>query len=181
MSGILSKKGFTLVELMVAIVILGLLAAAVVPNLMRKNPRATRENFIAKLNSLVRFAWNDAIASDQLRTVGFSQKKKTVRVFTDEKAKVPLKRVYFKPMITIPEQLDIINFYVGNVDQRTIGGRTGPLKEAWFYILPDGTVQSVIINLLDREDKVGKKSRPISLVLNPFSAQFDVYDSFKKP
>jgi len=178
----LNKKGFTLLELMVAMLILGLLATFVVPNLMRKSPKMERENFIARLNSLVRFAWNDAIASDQLRTIGFyfSKNKKTVSVFSDKKAKVPLKRVYFKPVITVPLQLDVVNFYVGNIDQRARGGG-GPLKDAWFYILPDGTTQAVIINVLDREDKIGKKSRPISLVLNPFSAQFDVYDSFKKP
>jgi hypothetical protein len=53
--------------------------------------------------------------------------------------------------------------------------------KVWFFVIPEGLTQAVTINLFDTKDLLqNKKPRPVGLVLNPFSAQFSVYDQFQK-
>ena len=52
--------------------------------------------------------------------------------------------------------------------------------ELWFFIVPEGLAQDVVINLLDMRDKDRGKAKQVGLVLNPFAAQFKSYDSFQK-
>ena len=51
----------------------------------------------------------------------------------------------------------------------------------WFYIIPEGMVQNVVINMTDTKDVRDNQARPVGLILNPFSAQLKIYDSFQKP
>jgi prepilin-type N-terminal cleavage/methylation domain len=55
------KLGFSLIEILVAVVIIGLLATIVVPNLRRSKGNDARDKFVSELNALTGFALNDAI------------------------------------------------------------------------------------------------------------------------
>ncbi len=78
-----------------------------------------------------------------------------------------------------PKNLEIKNFYVeGSDEMERIAGR--PDGKIWFFVVPSGLAQNVIINFIDTLDRVNNKPRTIGLVLNPFSAQFKVYDTFQK-
>jgi len=183
------KTGFTLLEILVAIAVLGVLATVVVPNLWPARPRADRDAFITRLGSLVKFSWQNAIVTGKIHKVHFNFAKKEVSLFLasgkkDKSGKatfVPVKRSYIKTSIKILEQLEVKNFYVEGFDEMGRFETGRKTEEVWFFVIPEGLVQSVIINLLDKKDKVAGRSRNVSLVLNPFSAQFEVYDTFKKP
>jgi len=179
------KSGFTLLEIVVAIAIIGLLATVVIPNLTTSKPKEEREKFISRLNSLVGFAWQNAIVARKTQKVEFNFDKKLVTVFqagpTDKYGKViwePVKRAYIKTVIKIPDQLELKNFYIEGEDKVA---KLGALQSVWFAISAGGISQEVVINFLDNKDKIGRKKRPVGLVINPFSAQFEVYNEFAKP
>lgn len=188
MSGICKKNGFTLLELLVAILILAIMATIVVPNLAPRKASDERTTFIAKLNALMQFAWQNALITRTVHKVAFDFKHKTVALEqeTDQKDGegktkfVPLQGAYFATSLEWPRNLEIKNFFIEGFDEmkRFSGRDTG---ESWFFIIPDGLTQRVTINLVDTAD-VSLQGRPakVGLVLNPFNAQFTAYDTFKK-
>ncbi len=187
-SGI-NKPGFTLLELLIAIALLGAMAAIVFPRIKTKGSAAQRTEFVTNLNALTQFAWQNAVVSRKVQRLefDFQQKKIVVTQATGTKdmdGKLqfgPVTRAYVNTSMTIPSQLDCKNFYVEGFDE--MGRFTGKKTEAvWFYVVPEGLAQSVIINIVDIKDraKMGR-AHEMSLVLNPFSAQFDAYDTFKQP
>jgi len=166
-------------ELMVAMVIIGILGAVVVPLMRPDSPRVVREKFIAQLAALVGFAAQNAIITGKTNNITFNIERKKVGVYVGrDGGKVPLASAYTLSSIKIPDQLQVMNFYIEGNDEL---GRYGSGGDVWFYVLPEGFAQPVIINLLDTKDKIGRRNRRFSLVLNPFSAQFEVYSEFKNP
>ena len=183
MFGSYKKNGFTLLEILVAILILGLLAAIVPPLLRTAQPAAERKKFITQLNALMKFAWTNAITTGKTHRVTFFWDKNLVQVGFDDKKKnkgIPIPGTYFDTTIKIPKQLEVKNFYIEGKDERA--RHAGGSKEIWFFVYPQGMCQSVVINMFDIKDKINdRRNRPVSLVLNPFTAQFEVYNVFKKP
>jgi len=184
-SGI-SNKGFTLIEILIAIALIGLMATVVVPNLGRRRPKAEREAFIAKVDALVQLAWQNALLTGKNQRVVFDFTKE--RVFLEQAtgqkdAKgeqfAPVTRSYLATELKWPKRYQIKNFFIEGFDEMTrfVGKKTG---QTWFYAVPDGMTQRVTINLLDTADKgADRRPKKIALVLNPFNARFKVYDTFK--
>jgi len=184
MFGNYKKFGFTLVEILVAIAIIGLLATIVPPLFRQAQPAAEREKFITQLNALMKFAWNNSIETGKVHRITFFLDKKRVAVAIDQgkkKKPIPVQRAYSDTWITIPRQLEVKNFYINGKDEFARYGAKGA-TDPWLFIFPQGLSQSIVINMFDTKDKInGRRNRPIGLVLNPFSAQFEVYNEFKKP
>ena len=187
-SGI-NNPGFSLLEILIAIALLGVMAVVVVPNFKSQGAAAQRKEFIVKVNALTQFAWQNAIVTRKIQRVefDFQQKKVVVMQATGEKNMDGelqfglVTRAYTNISIAIPSQFDCRNFYVEGFDEMTRrqGAKAGAV---WFYLIPEGLAQSVIINILDTKDRVKtSRAHEMSLVLNPFSAQFDAYDTFKQP
>ncbi len=182
------KQGFTLIEILVAITILVVMAAVIVPNLAPRRPKEERKAFIAKLNALTQLAWQNALLTNNLHRVLFDFKKKTVSVEQSTKKKdaqgelkfEPLQRTYLETTIAWPVNLEIKNFFIEGFDEmkRFVGRET---VETFFYVVPDGMTQRVTINMTD-SNNLQADGRPakIGLVLNPFNAQFAAYDTYKK-
>jgi hypothetical protein len=91
----------------------------------------------------------------------------------------PVKGLSISRSLAIPKQLEFQQFFIEGFDEmaRSSGRMTGQM---WFFIVPDGLAQDVIINMIDTQDRVQGKPATIGLVLNPFSAHFEVHDSFQK-
>lgn len=178
-----------MLELLVAIAIIGAVAAIVVPNIRTRGGAAQRQEFIAQINALTKFAWQNAVVSHKIQRVEFDFEKRKIEVtqatgekdMAGERLFGPVARAYIKTSVIIPSHFECKNFFVEGFDE--MGRRTATSTAAvWFYVVPEGLAQSVIINILDIKDrpKTGK-AYEVSLVLNPFSAQFEVYDAFTQP
>ena len=92
------KQGFTLIEILVAITILVVMAAVIVPNLAPRRPKEERKAFIAKLNALTQLAWQNALLTNNLHRVLFDFKKKTVSVEQSTKKKDAQGELKFEPL-----------------------------------------------------------------------------------
>lgn len=179
-------KGFTLIEIMIAIAIIGIMAAAIAPYLQFKPPGYERNQFITRLNSLMQLAWQQAVITGKVHRMVFDIKQKKMRIEKDVTTNKESKKQHFEPVkglmlnseLAIPHSLEIKQFILEGFDEmgRYMGGAT---KTIWFYIIPDGMTQRVTINFLDKENKDIKPLQH-GLVLNPFTAQFKVYDAFQR-
>jgi len=178
--------GFTLLELIVVIALLGAVMAIVIPQI-GKSPKQQREEFVTKVNRLVGFAWQNAIRSGKTQKVDFDfeTKKITLEQSTgkkDDKGEftfAPVVRDYRATSVKIPESFILKSFFIQGVDE--VANRGGKISGAYFFITPEGLAQSVVINFVDKKGKRAGRALPIGLVLNPFSAQFTVYGTFKTP
>jgi len=183
-----NRTAFTLIELMVAIAVIAIMATIIVPNIFRLQPRYERKQFIADLNSLVRYGQQHAITSGKVQQIFVNITKKMMELRSPSGKKdaqgqdeyTLVQRMYVPTHINIPASAQIKNFIIEGFDE--VGKYTNSkTAELWFFIVPEGLTQEVIINFLDTNDKMyNGKPRPIGLVLNPFTAQFKEYDTFQK-
>ena len=180
------RNGFTFIEIVIALAIIGLLAAVIVPNLRRRSPKYEREQFVGHLNALTQFAWQSAITTGKLHRIflHIQQRKITVEQATAEKDMEdvpifkPVRSTYLKTEYVWPKQLSLRDAYIDGQDILSLFDKA---YEAWFYLIPSGLAQEVILNFEDSKDRLAGRPRQLGLVLNPFSAQFKAYDTFQKP
>jgi len=186
MPGTLNKSGFSLIELIVVIALMGLMATIAISSNRSLFPGADRKKFLAQLERLTSFAWHDAQATGKIHTIFFDIRNSQVRVQIDSgqrdsSGKIisqPIKRAYLNTSTPIPKNIQIKQFIIEGLDE---SGKGGKVETAYFYLMPNGLTQQVTINLLDVKDKVGSgRARQIGLVLNPFTARFKEYDTFQK-
>jgi prepilin-type N-terminal cleavage/methylation domain-containing protein len=177
-----SNNGFTFIELVVVIMILGIVATMVVPNLQKRLPGYKRKAFVNELNTLLALGWQNALSSQKVNRVFFDFKKRIVKLEEEETGATPDKasykpvtQAYRKTWYEWPEAIEIKNFIIDGVDEF---GRDREVLTIWFYIVPEGLTQEVIINILDTSQT---PDIALGLVLNPFTAQLKEYGTFQKP
>lgn len=188
-SGTSNQDGFTLLEILIAIAIIAIISALVVPNIGQLLPRYAREKAISRLNALVQLGWQRAISTHKTHKVQFDINSRIISLQEDtgqpdkkdESIFIPVKTSYLASGFEWPAALDIKQFFIEGFDE--MGRFAGRKKTAqiWFFIIPEGLTQDVIININDTSDMKNGSARSFSLVLNPFTAQFEVYDTFQKP
>lgn len=182
-----NRSGFALLQILIALAIIGILMTVVVPNLRPRIPRYEREQFIAQLNALMQFAWQQSIIQHKKHMITFNFEKRTITVLQETEQKKQDGTPVYKPVtsgfvrssLTWPVNLQIKEFFLEADDllKKFAGRATG---EVDIYLVPEGLAQDVIINMIDMKEKVAGRPKQIGLVLNPFSAQFKVYDTFQK-
>ena len=149
------NQGFTLIEIVVAIAIIGFMAAIVVPNMLGPTAKAERKSFIAKLNGLLFLGWQQALITHKIHRVAFdiAHKKVYLEVVenvdsADKSNAAQVKIDYQATSIEWPEQFEVKNFYIEGTDEvKAVSNKTK--EEYWFYIMPDGLSQDITINLFD--------------------------------
>lgn len=170
----MKKTGFTLIELMIVLVILGLVSALVLPNFMKKNASKQRAQCIEQLNGLLHFAWQQSVTQAKPYQIMFDFDRKSISLhqgrFSESNADfeyVPFKVSHFATTIYIPQDIRIKRFIIDGFDEmgRFMGGAT---TESWFFINDRGIAQQVTI-VITQTDKPGTE---FIYDIHPFTAQF---------
>jgi len=174
---------------MVALAIIALIAAAVVPRFDRGLPLKRRQAFTAELNALLGLGWQQALTTNTIHRVTFDFDKNLFLLQADDKAGLgdnkgfqEVKGAFIMSSVSLPADYEIKQFFIeGHDEMQRFGGGRG-LKSAHFFIVPEGLMQAVIINLIDKNalDEQGRAVR-FGLVINSFSGQCTYYDGFQKP
>lgn len=180
--------GFSLLELMIVIAIIGVLGTIIMPNIQRTTPRYEREVFIARFNSLVQYGWQQSLLTHKMHRITVDVGKKLITLTTDSGERDRSGEIVFKPIenavddteCALPENIVIKQFFIEGFDMMTKFARS-KTASVWFYIVPEGMVQNVVINFVDTKDLQDDQLRQVALVLNPFTALFKTYDAFQKP
>lgn len=178
------RRGFSLIELLIAMLIVAMMTAAVIPFMQRMQLGYERNQFIAHVDSLVQTAWQQAIMTGKVHRILFTFAERTAVIERDITKSALAKKLEFEPVVLAnatmswPSSIEIHQFIIEGFDEmkRSAEGRS---KTVWFYLIPDGMTQAVIINAVDKDERINNKPKPFSLVLNPFLAQFKVYDAFQ--
>jgi prepilin-type N-terminal cleavage/methylation domain-containing protein len=180
-----NNSGFTFIELTIAIVIIAIMATIVVPRFRGRNLAAEREKFLSKLNTLAQLCYQDALTTGKMHTMAFDFDNNRIYLEIEKKEQgkggvgfEQLKLPYLKTNVSF-ENYELRNFYIKKEDKLAGSNIT---KKVWFYISPGGLAQEVIINFYDKKLMESPTANAqYSLVLNPFTVQFKMYDSFQKP
>lgn len=188
-NGISRARGFTFLELVVALALIGLMATIVIPNLNRLQPGYERKEFITTLSALTQRAWQSAVTSQRQHRVWFDLLSHRVVIEKaaekkNEKGEIlyqELPHDYVASSYTWKPSLLIKDFFINGTDEMHRPGRVGTINEVWFYIYPDGSTQEVIINVFDTSDtSQAEAGTRFSLVLSPFTGTFSIYDTFQQ-
>lgn len=172
----IKKSGFSLIELMIVLLIIGLVSAIIIPNFVRKNPTKERNNFINSLNGLLFFAWQQSVTKNTAYKINFDTDNNIVTLleghFDSTKNETVYKSIkvsYFMTTVKIPDSIIIKKFIVEGFDEmkRFAGGKT---TEIWFFVNNQGISQQISISLVSEEKN--KETKEYFYNINPFLVQF---------
>lgn len=186
MSGKYNQSGFSFLQLIILLFVIGLLMRVVIPNVQTLFPRYERQAFIGKLSALVQYAWLQALITQKVHRIFFDVEKRIIRIEKETTHKNNLGTLDFQPIVTpyikteisMPMSLKIEQFFIDGAEYiKRAGIQT---EHIWFFIMPDGLCQTVVINMIDVNHNEAN-SDSIGLTLNPFTGRFSQYESFQKP
>lgn len=181
------RAGFSFVEIIVVLLILGITLSVAVPALIKKEPKQRRQLFVQQLDALLEHASYQALLTGyaQKITLDTSKRELTVRA---EKSSVHEKQDKEEQLaqptqqLAWPENLDIEQFFIQGVDEFSAKNSGKTTNEIWFYVISDAMAQEVIINGRDAKDvRAGEEQKQWSFVLNPFTLRFKIYEEFQAP
>lgn len=181
------QPGFSFIELMVVLALLGLLGAFVVPNIFKSNRGAEQKKLLISFKTMVQDATLRAITTNQIHQIFFDITNECIqlRIYdpqsleSNQHKKFRLvKDSQFLTQIPFFKQFVIKNFFINGVDEVKVGNT---MYDVSFYIMPDGTSQPIVINCID-ENEIGSTQNPtFSIVVNPFYARVLTHETFQEP
>lgn len=184
------QPGLSLVEVMLVVALLAVVGLRVVPNFLKRAPLAQRKAFIGMLNTVGRQAWVRSLESGEPQKVIFNLAQRTIAMEKrtkklDEKGNLIFEKTFIDGVpkgYQWPEQFEIKQFFIEGIDEIAQHSSSSTMENVWFYVVPEGLAQEVVINFIDVKDThYAFDGQEISLVLNPFRVQFDVYEEFQNP
>jgi prepilin-type N-terminal cleavage/methylation domain-containing protein len=173
------RASFSLLEILIVVVVIGILATMTLPRLMRKPPESEWKTVLDELNNLVTYGRQEAIANKKVYRLHFISNRTsgdTVQVEVEkdnpekpgEKIFVTISSYYFKPIYKVPQEITIQGVYSGTKNEFE-----DSKGNAYCYIVPDGLVQEVTVQM-DREIKGQKSSMKFMMI--PFFGNFETHE-----
>ncbi|MBI2353321.1 prepilin-type N-terminal cleavage/methylation domain-containing protein [Candidatus Dependentiae bacterium] len=178
----MNNKGISFIEILIVLFILGLISSFVIPSIFNKQKDSAKQKFVVHFMELMQDALEHTIISQQVHQIFFDLEKHEIMVKIPDAlnfepdAFVSVGKEVAHRFIQIPDHFVVKNFFINGIDD--IQGAKG-IKTVWFYIMPDGTSQAVIINIEDAE--VFSEQNRFSFTINPFYSQVKKHDEFQKP
>ena len=185
-----NKPGFSLIETVITIAIVVVLLGIAIPNMLGRRATQERKTFVSQWNSIMNEVWLRALEKGTVHKINLDLEHRTMTVSEKTEKLGPDKKIIFDPVqlffvdnsFVWPETFDIQQLYIEKVDRIGEGGMSRKTENIWFFVMPDGTTQEVIMNILDSpEDQPEKDAKQFSVVINPFTCQCVMYDTFQKP
>ena len=182
-------SGFSFLQLVIVIAIIALVGLVVVPNYSKRVPLAQRREFYESFNAIVRQAWARSLQTGHVHKILCNLKDCTVAleeqvIVADKDGKpvfAPVALSYFAKKYEWPDYFEIKQFYVEGIDEIAKHNPENVMEDIWFFVVPEGMAQEVIINFVDTRETSNLFENQASLVLNPFRVQFQMYEEFKNP
>ena len=185
-----AKSGFSFFEIIIAVALMAVALTIVIPNTMGRRVVQERTGFVAELNAVMNEVWLRGLQQGKIHKINFNLEKRVITVaeqtdkFDVDKKIVfdPIKLHFASNSYVWPESFDVQQLYVQRVDEIAAGGALRKTEDIWFFMMPDGMCQEVIINISDNPSSAPEKdAKYFSVVINPFTAQCVMYDTFQKP
>ena len=173
------QSGFSLLEILIVLLMISLFGAFVAPTFMTKKSVA-KQKFIAEFATLMQDTLYQAISTKSIHQVYFDFDNNVIIAKEQNSQKQDSNKHKnfsdtFIDKVHISPQFTFHNFYIQATDEVQQGK---VLHDAWFYIMPDGTSQAVIMNI---EDNSQDPSKQFSITINPFYSQVQADETFQKP
>lgn len=163
--------------------LIGIMATFGMRMIRNLRPAFKQEQFVDNIRTLLAIAWQRSVTTGKVHRIYFNLTKRVMVVemqtndpLDDKEVFAPVTRAYDEAQFSWPATIAFKEFYIQGTDRLH---KTGYKTESiWFYVVPDGMVQEVIMNI---EETIDENQVPLSMVINPFTAQLTTYDMFQKP
>lgn len=180
----LARSAFTMVEMMVVLLLIGVVASYLLPRLNRRSPAVEWATILRDLDNIIFFTRQEAIANQKVYRLAFKSNNKApdeVRIEQElDDLEKPGKKIYqlvssyyFTTTYLFDPAIKLDAVYLGK--QEMLADQRGV---AYCYVISDGLVQDVMIHLVRKLDNVETKG---SFRMNPFFGKFEFYEGAVKP
>ena len=179
------QSGFSLLELMIVFALIGLLGAFVVPNLFRTKQGAARKEFLTEFEALLKDAVLRSITENKIHQIfiDLEHEKIQIRIFeknsiemNHHKKFVRLIDAQYLTEINFPKRFIIKDFFINGIQELVPGNM---ILDVVFYVMPDGTSQAIVANLIEEDIDGIAPDTKFSFVINPFYARMSVHETFQ--
>lgn len=181
------QQGFSFLELMIVFALLALLGAFAVPNLFRIQQGAQRKEFLSDFEGILKDGVLRSIVEQKMHQIYIDIAHEVIQLREyDPQSSETNRHKKFKKVrdteyvteIKFLNRFVFKNFFINQVDEMVVGSA---MQDVMFYIMPDGSSQAIIANVIDQDEENSSSPVSFSVVINPFYARMSVYDTFQKP
>ncbi len=181
------SKGFSLIEILVVLFLIGIIGTIGLPRFMQQSPKAEWPTILDDINNLVIFARQEAISNQAIYRLVFKKQNKGRDLVLVQREgrdpEKPLQKVYnqvtsgyIQTRYELPEQIKFKALYHGKDEEFEENKGQG-----YCYVIPDGLVQDVMIHLTKKKEKKDKKEQEATLRMAPFFGKFEFSDGLIRP
>lgn len=180
-------KGFSFLEMILVLAVIGLLGAFAVPNLFKNERTVERKKFLASFELLLKDAVIRSLVEHKVHQIYVDIEHACIQMREYHVGSVEtnqhkqFKKVVDHDYVTeipFPKDFVIRNFFINGIDEVVPGNK---MLDVLFYIMPDGTSQPVTINCIDQDTDGIMPDISFSFIISPFYAKMLFYETFQKP